>query len=129
LIYIGEFSGGQAEVGIMNGAGNNGSGFYSTPGPLYGMPDISTLFVNNGTYVGAVDVNGNGRFGTYDTETGTFIPEAHEIMSGINVTYENDHFNVTGSYYDPVPEPVTGGLLIAGAAAALTRRRRYNSKK
>lgn len=120
IIYVGDFQGGQAEVGIMNGTGSSGSGFFSTPGPVFGLPDISTLFVNSGNYIGVVDLNGNGKFGTYDTETGTFIPEAYEAMTSVVICYSDGHFNVTGTYFDPVSETVTVNFVGIGETAAFS---------
>lgn len=112
--------GGESDVSVISGTGNSGSAAFCAP---TGFEPSNVFSGNSGaTYVGAVDLNNNGVFGTYDTSTGLFVADPGEMMNGVSVSYNNGSLNVNGSYY-AVPEPSTIALIGIGAAALASRRR------
>ena len=107
IICTSTLYGGELDTGLINGQNNAATGFFSA----LNLSDIFNTELSNNRYIGAIDFNGNGLFGSYDTSTGVFTPEVNEMMTGVGITYDTDNntFSVNGTYYqEQIPEPSLG---------------------
>jgi len=142
VYFINTTSGGSIAVGGLNGSGNSASGWFNAKSPGFtGLTTGQTANqtegnTDNGYWKAFVDLNGNGKYGTYDSSNGLFIPEENEMISGIRVANFQGFQTGVGtrsagdiSGWYTVPEPSSLTLLGVGAAALALRRRRKSDKQ
>lgn len=146
LVYLLNVGGSQVPIGGLDGSGNSASGWFNADGTYwYGLTEGQTAnsydelgsWSEQGTWKMFVDLNGDGNYGTYDRTTGIFDWDYLERMQGEYVT-DFDPFrldggtlsagNIYGKYVDPIPEPSVTSLLLMGAGALLSRRRRRSEE-
>ena len=126
LIYLADFGGAYAAVGGLNGSGSSATGYFNADDANYwGLISGQTANTGgNGYWEAFIDVNDNGSYGTYDSSTGTFTPEAGEYINNLQVSNFQGFQTGVGtlsagdiSGWYAVPEPSTGVLTALGLSA------------
>jgi len=91
LVYVVNTpSGGWFIAGGLDGSGNSASGWFNAKSPGFsGFVDGQTAnypFMDNGYWEAFIDLNGDGRYGTYDSSTGLFIADPYERINDVQVS-------------------------------------------
>jgi hypothetical protein len=127
LVYIVETSsGGWFVAGGLDGSGNSASGWFNAKSPGFtGFVDGQTANTEDvGYWEALIDLNGDGRYGTYDSETGLFIADPGERIHNLQVSNFQGFQTGVGtlsagdvSGWYTVPEPNSVLLFALGAGA------------
>jgi len=91
LVYIAYYDGGgSAIVGGLDGSGTTASGWFNGNSTYFsGLEEgetANTPYSDNGYWRAFIDLNGNGKFGDYDFDTGLFHPDVGEYISDLRVS-------------------------------------------
>lgn len=92
LVYLLDIGGANVPVGGLDGSARSAHGWFNAEDGVnwYGLLNGQTAnqtegSMDNGYWRMFVDVNGNGKYGTYDSANGIFIPEEGEEISDVRV--------------------------------------------
>lgn len=132
LVYIVNTPSGSSGIaGGLDGFGSSASGWFNQRSPY----DIGLVLgqtanqteenMDDGYWEAFIDLNGDGRYGTYDSSTGLFIADPGERIHDFRVSNFQGFQTGAGSlsagdfsgWYYAIPEPSSALLLALGAGA------------